>query len=145
MIIFCDTSVLVAGCVRLHPHFSYARPVLEAAHGKRGDYVIAAHSVAEVYSVLTNLPLQPRIVPAEARLIIETNILPCFRRITTTAKMYDAAVLRCAEQGLSGGIVYDALLLECARSAGAGKIFTFNIRDFQRLAPDLASVISTPC
>ena len=144
MRIFCDTSVLVAGCVRLHPHFNRARPLLEAAYAKKGEYLISSHSLAESYSVLTHLPLQPKIVPTEAKLIIETNILPCFRRVAVTAKMYEKAILRCVELGLSGGVVYDALLLECARSAEADRIYTFNTRDFLRLAPDLAARIAAP-
>ena len=142
--IFCDTSVLVAGCVRLHPHFNRARPVLEAAFSKKGEYLISAHSLAEMYTVLTRLPVQPKIVPMEAKLIIETNILPCFRRVAVTSKMYEKAILRCSELGLSSGVVYDALLLECARSAEADRIYTFNTRDFQRLAPDLVSRIGAP-
>jgi len=142
--IFVDTSVLVAGCVRHHPHFGRARPVLEAAAAKKQDFVVSAHSLAEVYSVLTNLPVQPRIMPAEARLILETNVTPHFRKVAVTVKMYESAVRRCAEWGLSGGVVYDALLLECARQAEADRIYTFNMRDFQRLAPDLAARIVAP-
>ena len=144
MKVFVDTSVLVAGCVRLHPHFNRARPVLESAAAKKHDFVICAHSLAEVYSVLTNLPLTPKIVPAEAMLILEANIAPNFRRVAVTAKMYDQAIARCVEWGVSGGMVYDALLLECARSVEADRIYTFNTRDFQRLAPDLASRIAAP-
>ena len=144
MKIFCDTSVLVAGCVRLHPHFNRARPVLEAAVETKGEYLISSHSLAESYSVLTNLPLKPKIMPSEAKLIIETNIQPYFRQVAVTAKMYTKAILRCAELGLSGGVVYDALLLECARSAEADRIYTFNTRDFQRLAPDLACRMAAP-
>jgi predicted nucleic acid-binding protein len=142
--IFCDTSVLVAGCVRLHPHFNRARPVLEAAFAKKGEFLISSHSLAEIYSVLTNLPLQPKIMPTEAKLIIETNILPSFRRVAVTTKMYEKAIRLCAEQGWAGGVVCDALLLECARSAAADRIYTFNTRDFLRLAPDLAARISAP-
>jgi len=144
MKIFCDTSVLVAGSVRRHPHFNRAQPVLAAAGSKKNEYLISAHSVAEVYSVLTNLPVQPEIVPAEAQMIVEANVLKLFRRVTVTARMYENAVMRCAELGLPGGVIYDALLLECARSVSADRIYTFNIRDFQRLAPDLASRVSAP-
>ena len=94
--------------------------------------------------MLTNLPVQPKIVPAEAQMIVEANVLTCFRRVAVTVKMYEHAVSRCAELGLSGGIIYDALLLECARSVSAERIYPFNIRDFQRLAPDLASRIAAP-
>jgi len=111
---------------------------------KRGEYLISSHSLAESYSVLTSLPLKPKIMPIEAKLIIETNMQPYFRQVAVTAKMYAKAILRCTEQGLSGGVVYDALLLECARSAEADRIYTFNTMDFQRLAPDLASRIGAP-
>jgi len=29
MTVFCDTSVLVAACIRKHPHYERARPILE--------------------------------------------------------------------------------------------------------------------
>ena len=47
MRVFCDTSVLVAGCVRLHPYFNRARPVLEASGGVNLDTIarIAATGV----------------------------------------------------------------------------------------------------
>jgi len=144
MKIFCDTSVLVAACVRKHPHFNRARPVLEAAKGRAGEFFISSHSVAELYSVLTNLPLQPRIVPSEAKIIIETNILPYFKCVNVTSKMYEEAVRCCVEQGAIGGVVYDALLLSCARVSKAERIYTFNIRDFQRLMPELSALITAP-
>lgn len=144
MNIFCDTSVLVAGSVRHHPHFNRARPVLEAAKNRKGDFFISSHSLAELYSVLTNLPLHPRIVPSEAKAIIDTNIRPYFKCVNLTAKMYEEAIQCCLQQGVAGGIIYDALLLCCARSAKAQRIYTFNVRDFQRLMPDLATMITAP-
>lgn len=144
MRIFCDTSVLVAGSVRHHPHFSRARPILEAAKNKKGEFFISSHSIAELYSVFTNLPLQPKIVPSEAKAIIDTNILPYFKCINVTAKMYEEAVRCCVQQGVAGGVIYDALLLCCARASKADRIYTFNVRDFQRLMPELAMHISAP-
>jgi predicted nucleic acid-binding protein len=97
-----------------------------------------------MYSVLTRLPLQPKIVPAEAKVILDTNIIPLFKRVQVTGKLYEAAINRCVELGLSGGIIYDALLLLCAKSVDAERIYTFNVRDFQRLMPDVANRISAP-
>jgi hypothetical protein len=37
MKIFCDTSVLVAGSVRRHPHLTGHKPVLAAAGSKKND------------------------------------------------------------------------------------------------------------
>ena len=105
---------------------------------------MSAHSLAETYSVLTNLPLKPRIVPAEAKLIIETNLLPFFRCVALTQRIYERALRRCVALGCSGGIMYDALLVECAQSIHADRIIAFNTRDFQRLSPELAERITAP-
>ena len=141
---FCDTSVLVAGCVRQHPHFNRARPVLEAAATGKDSCFISAHSAAEIWSVLTRLPVLPRINPAEARLILETNVLKYFNLIVATPDMYAKAVSACVEHCMQGGAVYDALLLECARVSDADRVYTFNLRDFRRLAPDLGARLCAP-
>ena len=57
---------------------------------------------------------------------------------------YSAALQQAAERGIAGGRIYDALLLQCAAKAGAEIIYTWNVGDFQRLAPDLAGRIRTP-
>jgi predicted nucleic acid-binding protein len=49
-----------------------------------------------------------------------------------------------ADCGLPGGQVYDALLLACARKSGADAIYTWNLKHFRQLAPDLAKRIRTP-
>jgi predicted nucleic acid-binding protein len=43
-----------------------------------------------------------------------------------------------------GGQIYDALLLRCARQAGVDTILTWNVKHFQRIAPDLTARITTP-
>lgn len=144
MTVFCDTSVLVAACLRSHPHYGRARPVLEAVAGGQERGVISAHSLAEAFSALTSVPLVPRILPAQAREIVSTNIQRHFKTIAITPEMYDRAIEVCAARGLGGGKVYDALLIECAREAHADRIFTFNLGDFRKLAPDLAERIVAP-
>ena len=144
MNVFLDTSVLVAGCVRQHPHFVRARPLLEdVAHGRNKGY-ISCHTLAETYSALTSIPMVPRILPIEAERIIFTNIKPYFVSISITPSMYEKAIDLCVRQSLPGGKVYDALLLECARKAGCDRIYTFNLSDFRKLAPDLLQRIAAP-
>ncbi len=144
MTAFCDTSVLVAACIRKHPHYERARPVLESIASGSDDGVMSAHSLAEVFSALTSVPVIPRIKPAEARSIVVTNIERHFRLVAITAAMYERAVDACAARGIGGGRVYDALLLECARCSGADRIYTFNLQDFRLLAPDLSARIVAP-
>jgi len=144
MIVFCDTSVLVAACIRQHPHYERARPLLETIAGGRERGVISADSLAEAFSALTSVPVVPRILPSEAREIISTNILRHFQMVAITREMYERALEVCAGRGLGGGQVYDALLIECARQSEAVRIYTFNLGDFRRLAPDLAERIVAP-
>ncbi len=58
--------------------------------------------------------------------------------------MYAHAMDACVERGLGGGRVYDSLLIACARASKADRIYTFNLTDFRRLAPDLTDRISAP-
>ena len=144
MRIYCDTSVLVAGCARQHPHFARAQDVLERVVSGRDEGVVSAHSLGEMYSALTNLPVEPRILPAEAERIIGMNVTQHFRLQQVTSAMYEAAIDACVRHSFVGGKVYDALLLECARKAACERIYTFNAHDFRRLAPDLADRIAAP-
>jgi len=140
---FVDTSVLVAGCVRRHPHFPRAWPLMQSVVGGT-EGVISCHSLAETFSALTSLPLAPRILPAEAEMIIGANIRPHFRAHAVTDGMYERAIQACVRYSLPGGKVYDALLIECARAAVCDRLYTFNVADFRRLAPELADRISAP-
>ena len=144
MTVFCDTSVLVAACIRQHPHYERARPLLEAIAAGKERGVISAHSLAEAYSALTSVPVVPRIRPSEAREIISTNIRRHFQLVAITPEMYEQAVDLCAARGLAGGQAYDALLIECARQSQADRIYTFNLGDFRQLAPDLADRMAAP-
>jgi predicted nucleic acid-binding protein len=144
MTIFCDTSVLVAGCIRRHPHFTRARAVLTSIAAKRDDGFVSCHSLAETFSALTSLPLVPRILPVEAESLIRVNIRSHFQMVLLSGAMYERAVEACARRSLVGGKVYDALLLECARKSKCEKIYTFNVEDFRKLAPDLVERIAAP-
>jgi predicted nucleic acid-binding protein len=144
MTVFCDTSVLVAACIRKHPHFGRARPVLEAIAAGKDVGIISSHSLAEAYSALTSVPVVPRILPTEARVIIATNIQRHFQIVPVTPAMYERAMDVCVGRGLGGGKVYDALLIECARQAQSERIYTFNLQDFRRLAPDLTERFAAP-
>jgi len=121
MTVFCDTSVVVAACIRKHPHYERARQILESIAGGKESGVISAHTLAEAFSALTSAPVMPRILPSEARAIIATNIQRHFKVVAVTPVMYERALDICVGRGLGGGKVYDALLLECARHSQADR------------------------
>lgn len=142
---YFDTSVLVPAAVTKHPHNGPALAVLEELVSRKHRGVISAHSLTEVYSVLTRTPFKPPLYPSEAWQIIEQMILSYMELVTLTAKEYREVVLRCAASGWAGGKVHDAVHLRCAQKADCDRIYTFNVKDFRALAPDgLAEKIAAP-
>jgi predicted nucleic acid-binding protein len=140
-VIFLDTSVLFAVAQVSHQHHKAS---LELWNGcTRKETAISAHTLAELYNTLTGMPPALRLRPRDAMLAIETFL----KRLTPIALTPDetvAALKRTSELGLTGGIIYDALLLECARKCEAEQIYTWNLRHFRAVAPDLAERIVSP-
>lgn len=59
MKILFDTSMLVAAMVESHPHHTLAFPWLQRVKQRLDEGVVAAHTLAELYAVLTRLPVHP--------------------------------------------------------------------------------------
>ena len=57
---------------------------------------------------------------------------------------YFEVVRESAKAGRMGGAIFDALLVACARKAKAKTIYTWNVRHFRLIAPDLAGRILEP-
>jgi hypothetical protein len=76
--------------------------------------------------------------------LLSLNVLPYFQIVTLTPEMYRETIQECADRGWIGGRIYDALHLCRAKKAACDRIYTFNVRHFQQLAPDLAERIGAP-
>jgi predicted nucleic acid-binding protein len=144
MNVFFDTSVLVAASLTSHPHHVQAHAALRRVATKTDKGFIGAHSLAEIYAILTRLPLEPRIHPLEAVRIIAENILPHFEVIPLLPEDYAAIIAQMGEGGRTGEKIYDALLLSCAAKCPAERIYTFNVVEFRKLAPTLQDRICAP-
>lgn len=99
--------------------------------------------MAEVYATLTAMRPPNRFLPQQAMLVLD-HMRTSLQSVTLTAQEVFETIRRTAALKLPGGIVYDALLLGCARKANAERIYTWNERHFQMVAPDLAERIVTP-
>jgi predicted nucleic acid-binding protein len=137
-----DTSVLVAASVQAHPMHQRALPWLDRARNPRDIALhVAAHSVAELYAVLTTLPLRPRISPPTAARLIHDNVQAVAKLVPLSASEYASVVTDLAERGLSGGIIYDALIARAAKKSGVAQLVTLNPDDFRRAWPDGSKII----
>jgi predicted nucleic acid-binding protein len=138
-----DTSVLVASIVIGHRDHARARCWIQAAEAGQVEGFASWHAMSETWSVLTRLPLTPRITPHAAWAAIRR-----FRAFLTllppTERTYRGALARCTARQLSSGAVFDAIHIVTAEHAHADAILTFNRADFVRLAEATSPRIVVP-
>lgn len=139
-----DTSVLIAAFVESHPKHHAALSWLQRAKTKEKTFFVSTHSLAECFSVLTKLPLSPKISPETAQYLLRENIEKLAQLVALNAKDYLAVLKQMTELGLSGGIIYDAITMRAATKSKVDKILTFNVRDFIRLSPQNTEWIVSP-
>lgn len=105
-----DTSVAIPLLVLPHPdHVEVTRWCRDR------DLVLAGHTVAETYAVLTRLPTGLRASPAQAAEVIAGRFGPPALLSKRAGRRLPALL---AEAGIAGGAVYDAMVALAAREAG---------------------------
>jgi predicted nucleic acid-binding protein len=139
-----DTSIIVAGIVEAHPKHSRAFILVRQAKDREFELVVAAHTIAESYAVLSSLPIKPKISPLAARKLLRDNIEPGAELVALTPAEYLETVSGLSEAGLAGGIVYDALIARAAQKAGIERLVTLNPEDFVRIWPAGREIIVGP-
>jgi predicted nucleic acid-binding protein len=139
-----DTSVIIAALVESHPMHKRAFPWLKMAKAKKFEMIVASHTIAELYAVLSTLPIKPRISPLNARKLISENIEPIGKIVSLTPEEYKSVINQISELALVGGITYDALIAKVAKKLKVERLLTLNIDDFHRVWPDGHKVITLP-
>ncbi|MBL7211620.1 MAG: PIN domain-containing protein [Desulfobacteraceae bacterium] len=139
-----DTSVLVAAIVEPHPMHRRALPWLQRAKMGEFAFFLASHTLAELYAVLTTLPLKPKISPLTAWRLVHDNVETAARLISLSPSEYKTTVKQMSELGLTGGIIYDALIVKAAKKSKVERLLTFNFDDFMRVWPDGENFIYIP-
>jgi predicted nucleic acid-binding protein len=134
-----DTSCLVAAVCAWHRHHDATRREIERRDAAGENLVLAAHSLAEAFSVLTRLPEPHRLRPDDALKLIEANWGET-RLIALTASDYRSTLRRCRDAGIGGGAVYDALIAACARKARVETLVTWDLEGFERFLEDEPAV-----
>jgi len=108
--VLLDTSVAVPLLVTSHvAHKSVTRLV-----GDRSA-ALAGHAVNETYAVLTRLPGDARLAPADAVRLLRDRFESAAVLDAKSARTAPAVL---AGAGVAGGAVYDGLVALAARSAG---------------------------
>lgn len=141
---YFDTSVLIAAVVASHPSYLMASRALRTAHEKQIQAFTSTHGLAEMYAVLTRMPLRPAIYPAEAWQMITRNVLSNFEVMDLGIEDYRNALKLSAERGWMGGKVYDVLHVIAAQKAECEYLYTYNLKHFQDVAGTWGDRLRTP-
>lgn len=138
---FFDTSVLVAAFWGGNVH--HVPSIKRFAAADKKNSACGIHSLAELYAVMTALPVKPMIPPEQALLFIE-EVRHRLTLVSLSEQEYLNTIQEASSSGVTGGRVYDALLLACAAKYKAQSIYTWNLKHYQSIAPALASAIQNP-
>lgn len=138
---FLDTSVLVPTFYTDHEHHAASLDLF--VRFEKDQACCSAHSLAEVYATLTGMP-RPRRVSGHEALLFLSDIRERLTLLSLGAEEYFKVMESAAEAELASGAVYDSILGHCALKADAETIYTWNTRDFLRLAPDIAGRVQSP-
>ena len=135
----CDTSALIAAVSSWHEHHERTRSEIERRERSDEQMVVAGHSLAETYSVLTRLPAPHRLRADDAIALIESNWRDTPIVQLTGSEMW-SALREAQRRELIGGQMYDALIAIAALKAKAATLITWNVRNFAPFAPSIAVV-----
>ncbi|MEH1939659.1 MAG: PIN domain-containing protein [Nostoc sp.] len=143
MKVLFDTSVLVPAFIVNHPQHSVCFSKIKAAKSGQIQGFISTHSLAETYSVITRLPIQPRINPQQAQMII-VDMSQYLEAVPLLFDDYQAAIAQMATLNLPGGGIFDALIAQAALKAEVDTLLTLNPNHFNRLANAIAHIVQVP-
>jgi predicted nucleic acid-binding protein len=130
--------------VEAHPAHEQGLAWLKRVTSGRDKGLVAAHSLAELYAILTTLPVHPPISPSDAQQLIKHNVTERLEIVFLSDQDYIQVIEHLAALGIVGGATYDALILRAAANAKVDLVVTLNEKDFQRVYPNLADKIVAP-
>ncbi|NJM75172.1 MAG: type II toxin-antitoxin system VapC family toxin [Acaryochloridaceae cyanobacterium RU_4_10] len=143
MKVLFDTSVIIGALLPKHQSHSSCFIQLQTAQSGQIQGCLSTHSLAELYSVMTRMPVQPRMSPKEANTLLE-RCLQYLDAIPLDTADYQYAIAQMTALNLPGGGIFDALIARAALKASADRILTLNPGHFTRLDPAIARMTQVP-
>ena len=110
MTVALDTSVAIPLLIRSH----HAHPAVVRWWSGQ-EVVLSGHALAETYSVLTRLPGDARLAPADAARLLDARFSSPLVLTTSRSRRLPGTLSRL---GIAGGAVYDALVALAAKEHG---------------------------
>lgn len=105
--------------VEAHPAHAQGMAWLKRVTHGTDEGLVAAHSLAELYAILTTLPVYPSISPSDAQRLIQHNVVQNLKVVSLSDRDYVQVIEHLTTLGIIGGATYDALILRAAANANA--------------------------
>ena len=127
-----DTSVLVPALVDQLGNHEAAFDAFQRHSSGEHEGFCSTHALAECYATLTALPLGNRVLPEQARTLVNESVVGRLAVVDLSVDDYRTVLRQVAELGLASGAIYDALHAHCAAKMEVDQILTYNVTDFER-------------
>lgn len=144
MRIFFDTSCLIAVFHKAHQAHEPLWAWYQHAGSEGSEAWTSSHALAEVFAVMTALPVRPRPTPRVVADLIREHTAQRLQVLSVGTRDVRWAIGRLAERSLSGGRIYDALHARAALRCRADKVLTLNRRHFSGIDADLDDRLLDP-
>lgn len=143
MKILYDTSVLVAVAVSDHPKHEICNQFYNGGKLGQHEILVCSHTIAELFSSLTRLPVKPSISPGSARQLIKENFVKGTHIVELKETDYERAIDIALDRNLIGGTIHDLLIYVAGKKENASKIATLNVNHFTRICSDEIGFLQT--
>jgi predicted nucleic acid-binding protein len=143
MKVLFDTNIIVAAMIESHPNHAVSFLWIQQVKTQEITGYISTHSIAEIYAVITRLPLPKPIRPHQAYAAIINN-LETFNTIDLESADYLEILKNITQLNIIGGGVYDAIIAQAALKANVDILLTLNPKHFIRLGKNVAQLIRNP-
>lgn len=123
---------MIASVSGWHEHHDRAANAIEDRLAAGDTMFVAAHSLVEMYSVLTRLPPGRRLSPTNAR-ALAGRFIDLGAVVSLPTQAYIDLLGWLESRGIAGGRTYDALIVATAEHSSVDAVLTLNARDFNAL------------
>lgn len=138
-----DTNILVASTIEAHPNHAISFPWIQQVRTKSIQGYLSTHSIAELYAVMTRLPLAQPLSPRQVHDVIVNN-LESFHSVDLESNDYLEIIRNVARLNIIGGGIYDAIIAQAALKANVDTLLTLNSKHFTRLGENIAQLVRDP-
>jgi uncharacterized protein len=135
-----DTNVLIYALDTAAPQHAAARTLLEAARAETATLYVTSQILCEFYSVMTNPRRVARPRTAADAMTVLSDMLTFLHVLPAPASTIDRLLDLLRRRPVTGSDVFDLHIIAAMQANSIGRIYTFNVADFEAF-PELAVVM----